>query len=147
MSARSFVPIDRNAMRDGNPCGLENDLGEVLLRRQRRGEHAGVRIGNAKNLEDALNRSVFPDASVQRVESDVGPQLCEGVGDRAVDVDAGDAVALGFERVGAAAAGVQRNRTLRRPAAHQDRDMLHSPRQFANNPPTGRVKAGLSGAS
>ena len=82
-------------------------------------------VGDAQDLEHALDRAVLAEASVQGVEGDVGLQPGERVGDRAVDVDAGDAIADRLERVGAAAAGVQRNRTLGRPAAHQDRDVFH----------------------
>ena len=82
-------------------------------------------VGNAQNLEHALDRSVLADLAVQGVEGDVGLEARQGVGDRAIDVDAGDAVAGGLERVGALPAGVQRHRTLGRPAAHQDRDVFH----------------------
>ena len=44
--------------------------------------------------------------------------------DIAADIDAGDAVALGFERVGAGLSRRQRHRPLGRKSAHQHRDVL-----------------------
>ena len=86
-----------------------------------------MRVGNAQNLEHALDRAVFADPAVQRVEGDVRLQLGEHVGDVAADVDARDAIAGALERVGAAASGIERDRPLRRPAAHQHRNMFHEP--------------------
>ena len=84
-------------------------------------------IGDAQDFEHALDRAVFAAAAVQRVEGDVGLEAGERGGDVAVDVDPADAIAARFQRVGAAAAGIERNRPLGRPTAHQHRYVLHRP--------------------
>jgi hypothetical protein len=82
----------------------------------------GVRDG--ENLEDALERAVLARAAVQHVESDVRLECLQQRGDVAADVDAGDAIALPLQRLGAGATGIDRYLPLGRPAAHQDGDML-----------------------
>ena len=59
----------------------------------------GVR--DAEDLQDALDRPVLAAEPMQRVEGDVGLEAGERVGDAAIDVDAGDAIALRLERIGA----------------------------------------------
>ncbi len=96
-----------------------------------------MRVGDAQDFENALDRPVFADPAVQRVERDVGLQPCEDFGDVARDVDAGDAVAGLLERGGAAVSGIERDRPFRRPAAHQNRNMLHEPPDARALPHTG----------
>ncbi len=53
--------------------GAPRDLLRLrLVHGQRRGEHAGMRIGNAEIFEDALDRAILAERTVQRVEGDVG---------------------------------------------------------------------------
>ena len=66
---------DRNAGRRGDALRL------VLVHGERRGEHAGMRVGDAEDLEHALDRAVLAERPVQRVEDDVGLQLREHLGD------------------------------------------------------------------
>ena len=61
---------------------------------------------------------------MQGVEDDVGLQSGQHVADVARDVDAGDPVALAFQRAGAGFARSQRHLSFGRPAAHQDCDVL-----------------------
>ena len=58
-------------------------------------------VGDVEDLEDALDAAVLAEGTVQGVEGDVGLQPRQHVGDVAADVDAGDAVALAFQRIGA----------------------------------------------
>ena len=84
-----------------------------------------MRVGNSQDFEHALDRSVFADAAVQGIEGDIRPELGENLGDVARHVDSGNAVAARLQGVGAAAAGIERDRPLGGPAAHQNRHMLH----------------------
>ena len=81
-------------------------------------------VGNAEDFQDALQRAVLARPAVQHVEGDVGLERAQHGRDVAADIDAGDAVAGALERVGAGLAGAQRDLALRRPAAHQNGDVL-----------------------
>ena len=70
----------------GRPAAAIDVLGARLVHRQRRGEHAGMRVGNAQPFEHALDAAVLAPAAVQRVEGDVGlrrrPDATRGRGRR-----------------------------------------------------------------
>ncbi len=48
-------------------CG-EHALGDRLVHRQGRGQHAGMGVGNAHDVEQALDAAVLAEAPMQRVE-------------------------------------------------------------------------------
>ncbi len=50
----------------------DDALGARLVHRDRRGEHARMRVGNAHQLEQALDAAILAEAAVQHVEDDVG---------------------------------------------------------------------------
>src|SRR5712672_502635 len=81
-------------------------------------------VGNGQDLEQALDGAVLARPAVQQIEGYV--RLCGRERGRhvAVDVDAGDPIALALERIRAGLAGAQRDLALRRPAAHQHRDVF-----------------------
>jgi hypothetical protein len=126
--------IRRNAFRDGHPGGAKKLLGAIFSHGERRGEHAGMRIGNPQHFQNALHDAVLAKTPVQRVEGDVGAEVGERFGDVSVDIDTGDFVAFGFERCRAGLARAQRHVALHRKAAHQHGDVFG----HANNP-FGRV--------
>src|SRR5262249_26075756 len=83
----------------------------------------------------AVERAVLAGAAMQHVEGFLGLEGLQQGGDVAADVDAGDAIALLFERLGTGASGIDRHLPLGRPAAHQDGDVLcsrHSDSLFAS---------------
>ena len=124
------VALGRLVPADGQPLGhrharrRQHDFGRVLLHGEGRGEHAGMRVGDAQHLENALNGPVLADPPMQRVKGDVGFQLRQLGGDVARDIDFRDLETFGAQGPGAAGARAQRNLALSRPAAHQDGDML-----------------------
>ena len=61
MAARGLVAIDDDPVGDRNAGRREHDLGEILLHRQRGGEHARMGVGNAQDFEHALDRPVLAD--------------------------------------------------------------------------------------
>ena len=81
-------------------------------------------VGNFQQFEQALDRAVLAPAPVQRVEDDVGLHVLQNARDVLVDVDGRDLESAPLERRDAGAPGVQRHLALRRPAAHQDRNVL-----------------------
>src|SRR6185437_2322047 len=88
-------------------------------------------VRNAEDLEQALNRAVFAGPAVQHVERAVGLERAQRHGDLAVDVDGADLVAANaLQRIGAGRARPQRHLPLRRPSAHQDRDVFHRARSI-----------------
>ena len=80
-------------------------------------------VGDADRLEHALDAAVLAEAAMQRVEAHVGAKRGELGRHVAPDIEAGHAVALRFERLGAGLAGTERDFPFRRPAAHQHRDV------------------------
>ena len=64
-----------------------------------------------------------PKRPCRALKATSGLELGQHIGDVAIDIDAGDAKAFGFERLGAGLARAQRNLPLRREPAHQHRDM------------------------
>ena len=107
MLARGRPAVEQPAARHADSGRGEHRLGLVLLHGERRGQHAGVRIGNAQDLEDSLHGPVLADAPVQRVQRDVRLEAGEDVGDVTPDVDRRDPVAFGLERPGAGRARPQ----------------------------------------
>ena len=81
-------------------------------------------VGNAQHFEDALDDAVLAIASMQGVEGDVGPQRRERFADVAVDVEARDLKAFGFERLRAGLPGAQRDFALGGQSAHQHGDVF-----------------------
>ena len=104
-------------------------LGHVLLHRQRRGQHAGMAVGDGENFQHALQGAILARPPVQDVERHVGLDGAEHGRDVASDIDLGDAVAADLlQRLGASLAGAQRDLALGRPASIEDRDVLgHAP--------------------
>ena len=100
--------IRRNAFRDWHPGGAKKLLGAIFSHGERRGEHAGMRIGNPQHFQNALHDAVLAKTPVQRVEGNVGAEVCERSGDVAVDIDAGDFKTLRLERFRAGLARAQR---------------------------------------
>src|SRR5260221_4328407 len=83
-------------------------------------------IGDAEELEDALDRAILAAAAVQRIEDDVGtrPQRFDQRGEVARHIDRAHGVAALRQRGGAFLAARQRDLALGRPAAHQHGDAL-----------------------
>src|SRR4051812_16561361 len=83
-------------------------------------------VGQAQDLEQALDRAVLAEAAVQRVEDDIGlrREVLEHGRDVRPDVDRRDPIALPLERLAAGLAGAERDLTLGRPPAHQHRDVF-----------------------
>ena len=94
-----------------------------------------MRVRHADDLQHALQRAVLARVAVQHVERDIGLQCLQHGRDVAPDVDLGDAVALGLERLGASLAGAQADLALGRPAAHQDRDVFGGMRPQSSRSP------------
>ena len=109
---------------DRNAVGAKQRLGIVFLHRQRRRQHARMGVGNAEDFQQALQRAVLAGPAMQHIERDVGFGGAQGRRDVAGDVDRGDPVAEAPKRCGAGLAGAQRNVALRRPAPHQNGDVL-----------------------
>ena len=81
-------------------------------------------IGDAEDLEHALDGAVLAIAAVQGIERDVGLQLGEHLGDVAANLDARDAIADAFQRPSTGRAAAEADLTLDGPTAHQHCDML-----------------------
>ena len=83
-----------------------------------------MRVGDAKDFKETLQRAVLAGPAVKHVERDVGLGGGQARGDVAGDVDRRDAIAAAAERIGAGFAGAQRDVALGRPAPHQNGDVL-----------------------
>ena len=80
-------------------------------------------IRDAHQIKHALHAAVLAGRAVQRVEDEIGLRLGKARGDVAAHVDAGDAVAVRLERIGATVARQERYGAFGGPAAHEDRDV------------------------
>src|SRR5258706_1311128 len=61
---------------------------------------------------------------MERIETDVGLQLCQHLGDITTDIEFRDLETFLTQRLGATLAGNEAHGTLGRPTAHQHRDVL-----------------------
>ena len=135
-------------LRHRQPGGGEDLLRALLVHRQRRGEHAGMGVGDPEPLEDALDAAVLAPAAVQRVEGDVGPRLAERRREVGAGVDLDDLESLLPQRSRALATRHERNLTLGRTAAHQHCDAGCCPARHARlNPVPAGLLPALSGLS
>src|SRR5215467_6373170 len=82
-------------------------------------------VGNLKNFKQALDCAVFAWAAVQAIERNIRLETHEYRRDVARHVDARDPIAVAVKRIGTGLTGTKRHLTLRRPAAHQNCDVLH----------------------
>jgi hypothetical protein len=99
--------------------GRHDGLRALFMHRQRRREHAGVRVGQLQTFEDALYAPVFAELAVQGVEANVGLEGRQAGGNVAIDVEAGHAIAFTLQRFGHGVAGTQADLALRRPPSHE----------------------------
>jgi hypothetical protein len=125
--ARSqILGVDHDTFRTGQAGGLEQTLGGRLVHGQGGGQQARVGVGNAHQLEDALDAAILAPAAVQRVEDGIGRRR-EGFdkGRHVVaNVDFGHLVARLSQTLRAGVSGDQRNLSLGRGPAHQNCDSL-----------------------
>ena len=91
-------------------------------------------VGNAENLEHALQRAVLTRTAVQYIEGSIGLERAQRRSDVAIDVNAADAIAGPLQRIGARFARTQRYFAFRRPSTHQDRDVLHCSQRSSSDP-------------
>ena len=80
-------------------------------------------VGDAQELEHALNDAVLAEAPVQRVEGHVRLQFGEPLRGVQAHVQTGHLKAFGFERPRAGLPGAQRNLAFGGETAHQHGDM------------------------
>ena len=124
MAFGRLEPRHHPVVGDRHAGGTEQDFGEILLHGDGRGHDAGMAVGNAENLQDALQRAVLAGPAVQHIERDIGLGGGQRRGHIGGHIDRGDAIAEPVESVGTSLAGAQRHVALRRPATHQDGHVL-----------------------
>ena len=117
------LALDDLPLRHADAVGDEHQFGQLLVDRDHRSLESAMGIAEAHQVHHALYRPVLAGRAVQRVEHHIGRGLDQPGGDIALHIDPGHAMAAALQRVGDARAGHQRDLPLRRPAAHQDRDM------------------------
>ena len=114
----------------GRPFAVTHDVliprgdSETLVEAALAAAPAPRRVLDCGTGSGALLLSVLAERPVQRIEGHVRTKLGENLADIAIDIDAGDAVALGLEGVGARFPGGKRHRPLGGKATHQDGYML-----------------------
>ena len=70
-----LFPRCQHAFHHRQTGGAVDFLGLDLVHRQGRGQHAGMRIGDAKPFQQALDAAILAPAAMQGVEADVGAQF------------------------------------------------------------------------
>src|SRR5512138_2872019 len=91
-------------------------------------------VGNADEVEDALDIAILAPAAMQRIEDDIWLLRLDRLDQRwhiARDVNRGDLIAGLLQGGHAIGAAVERDLALRRRTAHQDRNALHALSPFA----------------
>jgi hypothetical protein len=83
-----------------------------------------MRIGNFKIFQDALDRAVFTEWAMQRIEGDIGPEIRENGSDVTVDIHTRDLIALAFQRGRASLSRREADRPLRRKPTHKNSYVL-----------------------
>ncbi len=124
MGFRGVLARHHHAFGNRHPGIGHRHLGDVLLHGERRGEHAGMAVGNLQDFQDALDGAVLAGPAVQHVEGDIGLEIREHRRDVAAHIEAGDPVAPAFQRRGAGRAGPQRYIAFGGPAPHENGDVL-----------------------
>jgi hypothetical protein len=81
------------------PAVSQRVLGEHLVRAAHAGMDAGAGVGDAKHLEQLLDRPVLASTPVQRDEGDLGIGLPQRRHEFGADVDRDDLVTEPFQRV------------------------------------------------
>ncbi len=80
-------------------------------------------IGDAHQIQHALNRAVFARYAMQRIEYDVGRRLGNPCGNITIHVDPRHTMAPAFKSVGDTVPAHERDFALVGPTAHQDNNM------------------------
>ena len=82
MAGRRYFAVHHDGLDHWQTRGAINVLGAFLVHRQRRGQDAGMRIGNAHQFQQALHRAVLAEAAMQSIEDSIGvgaKQLIAGI--------------------------------------------------------------------
>ena len=124
MRLRGLGAGDDFAARHRDARRRHDCFGAVLVHGERRGEHAGMGVGNAQEFQHALDHAVLAARPVQGVEGDIRLHVIEVAGDIAGDIDGRDFEPLALERLGAGRARSQRHLALAGQAAHQYGDVF-----------------------
>ena len=98
-------------------------LGQFLVDRNNRSDHAAMGIFDAHQIEHALHTAILTRNTVERVEDDIRSQSGQHLRNIAVHIDAAHLVAHFFKRISNAIAAHQRNRSFVGPATHEDCNM------------------------
>ena len=80
-------------------------------------------VADAHQVHQALDGAVLAGRAVEGVKHHVRLHRGEHLGEVAIHVDAGDAVAEALQRIGDAGAAGQRHLALGRPTAHENGDV------------------------
>ncbi len=95
-AARRFLAADHQAFGDGNLRRPEHGLGALFMHGKGGSQHAGMGIGDAHSLEQALDAAVLAEAAMERVEAEIRLHFGQFLPDIAADIDARHAEALGL---------------------------------------------------
>ena len=120
------VGLDHVAGRGRQVVQAEDLLGLGLVHRQRRRQHARAGVGDAEQLQHALDAAVLAVAAVQGQERDVDARLPEHEVDVAVDEQRPRVVAPVGQGRDDRLARSQRHIALRGQAAHENADLALS---------------------
>src|SRR5258705_5877936 len=120
MAARRATPVDYDAWHDRQTGGAESGLGTLFMHGKRRGEHAGMGVGNLQDLQKPLHTAIFAPTSVKRVEGGVGLDLAQTLGKIVAGIDLRDVEALLAQRIGASPSRDEAHLALRRTPTQHD---------------------------
>ncbi len=102
LNSKRFMTFDSAT---GIPGFARDDLGPLLVHRKRRGENAGMGIGDFKVFQHTLDHPVLAIRTVQGIERDIGFQIAEHRANIVIDVDARHPVTFCFKHIRAGIAG------------------------------------------
>ena len=111
-----------NAFDDRQPRMAEHILGALLVHRESRGEHAGMRVRQFEPLKQTLHTAIFAPTAMQAIQYGIGLKISQNGWKIAVSFDLDHAISAMFPQgSGACTPTGQGHLTLGRGATHQYR--------------------------
>ena len=120
MPRLNLFPRGKLAFDHRQTGGLVDLFGLDLVHRKGRGQHPGMRIGNAQPFQNALDAAILAPTAMQGVETDVGFDFGQAHGQIGAAIDLDHLISCRPQGIGACAPRDKRNLPLSGKPTHQN---------------------------